>query len=108
MLSFEIVWPLGEGGFGSLWLGVWRETGQRDGVEYVREAHMADTLRMFCREVRILQRAHAGVVRLLHADLTGSPPYNCHPSLEVPHHSSFEIPHCPGRRTVWKSENERS
>lgn len=75
MLPFQILHALGEGGFGSLWLGIWHETGEQVVVKYLRDAHLSDARRTFVREVKILKQGHAGVVRLLHADLKGPHPY---------------------------------
>lgn len=81
MLPYQLVRPLGEGGFGDLWLGFDGATGQHIVVKFLRESHLADALRTFLREIRILRLGHAGVVPILHADLTGPRPYYVMPYL---------------------------
>lgn len=81
ILPFTIVQPLDSGGFGDLWLARWLATGESVVVKYLRDAHIPDVMRAFAREVRILQRGHAGIVRLIHADLSGPRPYYVMPYL---------------------------
>ncbi|MCA9605134.1 MAG: serine/threonine protein kinase [Myxococcales bacterium] len=74
--------PLGQGGFGDLYVGLRSDNGEKVVVKFLREKHLHGARKLFEREIRILGRKiHHGIVEILGFNLEAERPYYIMPYL---------------------------